>query len=191
PLSPYTTLFRSVLIPHGFVCQYVHRQLELAAHRAHHHQLLIVFLAENGHPRLHTGKELHHYRADAIEEARPEFAFENISQRRRRLDAIALRFRVHLALIRREQYIDVAVALQLLDVRRERTRIPVEILVGAELQAVHENTRHHGVAVLTGKLHERQVARMQVAHGGHERDVQLATQLIAQFFNGVNDFQEA
>ena len=52
----------------------------------------------------------------------------------------------------------------------ERARIAVEVLVRSELQPVDEDARDDGVAVLRAMLHQRQVARVQVAHRRHERD---------------------
>ncbi|MCY1237853.1 hypothetical protein D9M72_505650 [compost metagenome] len=108
----------------------------------------------------------------------------------RRLDAVFLRHRVHIALGGRKQHID-ALSLQLLDIVLQRARVLVEILVGAELQAVHEDRRHHRVAVLARQAHQRQVAFVQVAHGGNEGGAVLAAQLVPQLLDGGNDFHLA
>jgi hypothetical protein len=44
--------------------------------------------------------------------------------------------------------------------------------------------------MLARQLHQGQVSLMQVSHGRHECDAQLAAQLVSQFFDGVNDFQK-
>src|SRR5690606_15621610 len=120
----------------------------------------------------------------------PELALENAAQVTGRLDLETLRFRVHLAFTRSKQNVDVALALKLLDVGLQGARIAVEVLVGAELQPVDEDAGHDGAAMLARQFHQSQMPRMQVAHGGHERDMQLTAQLVAQLFDGVYDFQE-
>jgi hypothetical protein len=141
-------------------------------HAPHDHQLLVVLLAEHGHARLHAAEQLHHHRADALEEARAELAFQDVAQVIRRLHAVFLRLRVHVRLGRREQHVH-AFALQLLDVVLQRARVFVEVLVRAELQAVDEDRRHHRVAMLARQAHQRQVAFVQVAHGRDESDAVL------------------
>jgi hypothetical protein len=79
---------------------------------------------------------------------------------------------------------------QFFNIGRQCARVLVEVFAGAELQAVDENAGDHRVAMLTRQFHQRQVARVQVAHGGHERHAQLAAQLITQFLDGVYYFQE-
>ena len=44
--------------------------------------------------------------------------------------------------------------------------------------------------MLARQAHQRQMAFMQVAHGRHEGGAQLAAQLVAQFFDGGNDFHD-
>ncbi len=158
-------------------------------HAAHDHQLLVVLLAEHGDARLRARQQLHHYRAHALEEAGSEFAFQDVAQVVRRLHAVFLRLRVHVALGGRKQHVD-AFLLQLLDVVLQRARVLVEILIGTELQPVDEDRRDHRVTVLTRQAHQRQVAFMQVAHGRHEGRPVLSAQLVPQLVNGGNDFHE-
>ncbi len=178
---------QAVLGAHRLGGDDVDRQRELVGHAAHDHQLLVVLLAEHRHARLHAREQLHHHRAHALEEAGAEFAFEDVAQVVRRLDAVFLRLGVHVALGGREQHVD-AFLLQLLDVCLQRARVFVEVFVGAELQPVDEDRRDHRVAVLARQAHQAQVALMQVAHGRHEGDAVLAAQLVAQFLDRGDDF---
>jgi len=64
--------------------------------------------------------------------------------------------------------------LQLGAIGLEGARVLVEVLAGAELQAIDENAGDHGPAVLAGLGHEGNVALVQVAHGGHEHHLGFA-----------------
>ena len=103
-----------------------------------------------------------------------------------RIDVVALRLRVHLGLVGREHVGD-AGCLEHCAVGRERARIAVEILAGAELQAIDEDARDHIVGVLAGLLHQGDVAGVQVAHGGHEGDRAGGGAGGAQAVDGVMD----
>src|SRR3546814_3293061 len=92
--------------------------LKLTAHIAHNHKLLVVLLAKNRNTGLYTGKQLHDHRADAVEKAGAEFAFQYPAQVRRRLNPEVLGLGVHFALVRRKQHIDIALALD-----RKSTRL--------------------------------------------------------------------
>ena len=105
----------------------------------------------------------------------------------RRVHAVFLRLGIHVTLGGRKQHVH-AFLLQLLDVVLQGARVLVEVFVRAELQAVHENGRHHRIAVLARQAHQAQVALVQVTHGRHEGDAVLAAQLVAQFLDGRDDF---
>ena len=53
----------------------------------------------------------------------------------------------------REQDVD-AVPLELRSVRFERARVTIEVLVGAELEAVDEDARDDAIAMAPRDLHE-------------------------------------
>ena len=53
----------------------------------------------------------------------------------------------------------------------EGTRILVQIFTGAELQWIDEDAGDHEVGALGGDLHQRNVTRVQIAHGRHETDL--------------------
>ena len=75
----------------------------------------------------------------------------------------------------------------LLAVGVEGARVGVEVLLRAELQAVHEEAGYDCVAVRLRLAHEGDVAFMQVAHGGYEGDAAGALQGCAQAGNRVMD----
>ena len=91
---------------------------------------------------LNDVEELEHHGADAAEEPRPKLALEQVGEHWRWIDVIALRFRIHLALVRSEQHVD-RLAVELLAVFGEGPRIGVEIVGRGELEAVDEDRRHH------------------------------------------------
>ena len=144
------------------------RQLKLPAHMAHNHQLLIIFFTEYSHLGLHAGKQFQHHGTDTGEEPRPELTLENATQICRRQNLITLRLGVHFFFVRSKQHIHVAFALELFNIGLKRTRIPVKIFIGPELQAVHKNAGNHRIAMLARQFHERQMPLMQVTHGGHK-----------------------
>lgn len=155
------------------------RQGELRHHALDDAQLLVVLLAEHRGLRLHDVEELQHHRAHAVEEPAPELALEDVAELGRRRDLVALRNRVHLALVGREHDVD-ARALELRAVGGEGARVGVEVLVRGELQPVHEDRRHRAVAVTLRDAHEPEVALVQVAHGrhaGHRAPAQRAAEL--------------
>ena len=76
---------------------------------------------------------------------------------------------------------------QQLAVALQRARVGVEVLVRRELQPVHEDARHHRARRAARPSHQRQVALVQVAHGGHEGRACGAGQRAAQVGDGVDD----
>ena len=67
-------------------------------------------------------------------------------------------------------------ALQLGTIRFQRARVFLEVLVRAELQRIHENARHHAVAMPACEAHQIEMSLMQVAHGRHESDGTFVSQ---------------
>src|SRR5690606_8553384 len=91
-------------------------QLELPAHAAHHHQLLVILLAKDRDSWLHTGKQLEHDCGDAGKKAGAKVSFEDAAEVCWWLNLKILRLRVHLLFIRSKQYVDVAVPFEFLDI---------------------------------------------------------------------------
>ena len=129
-------------------------------------------------------------RTHALEETRPELAFQNVSQISWRMHAILLRFRIKIGFGRCEQHVHV-LGLQLFDVVLQRARVFIEVFVWSELQPVHEDTGNDRIAMLARQPHERQVAFVQVTHGRDEGGSVLAAQLVAQFMDRADDFHLA
>jgi hypothetical protein len=91
-------------------------QRKLLHHAAHHHQLLVVLLAEQ-RPRRPCpqtgGKQLHHHRAHAGEEAGAELPFQNVGQLLIGVYLEGLRLGVQLLLAGGKQHIAACSSLQL------------------------------------------------------------------------------
>ncbi len=104
---------------------------------------------------------------------------------------VVLAFRVDLADTGRKQQVTTR-CHQLLLIGSQSARVAVEIFVGTELQRVDEDTGHHGIGLPACCFHQFDVALMQIAHGGHQRNF-LAGQSCrfqgcAQIRNGVDGF---
>jgi hypothetical protein len=64
-----------------------------------------------------------------------------------------------------------AMSLRGLDILLLATRIGPEVLAGAELQRVHEDAHHDRLALVPRRAHQREMPRVQSAHGRHESDI--------------------
>ena len=150
---------------------------------------MIVLFPKYGHSGLHTGKQFQHHGADATEKARPVFALQDVTELCGGLHTIVLRLGIKLALIRSKQHINIPLTLHFFNVVLKRAGITVKVLVWAKLQAIDKDAGHHRITMMPGKLHQCQVATVQIAHGRNKRDTQLPAQLVPQLFDGVNNFQ--
>ena len=117
-----------------------------------------------------------------------EFAVEDVLDARR-FDEVFLRLGVEVGFGRREQDVD-AGGNELVAVGLEGARVLVEILVRAELQAIDEDRRDHGVTVLACLFHQADVAGVQVAHGRHENDAATVGQRAAQVGDAGMDLHD-
>jgi hypothetical protein len=61
------------------------------------------------------------------------------------------------------------------EIAREIARVAIEVGGVGELQRIHEDRHHDDIGDLGGALHERQVPRVQGAHGGDEGDNRACT----------------
>jgi hypothetical protein len=142
-------------------------------------------LAEYSDVRRRDVEELRDHRAHALEMPGTEIAVQPQRDLGRR-DVDLRRMRIHLLLVGREH--DVAAGFpEQLHVALERARIAIEVAAGIELQAVHEDGRDDALAVPVRELHQREVSRVQVAHGGHERDRRLGLQPLAKLRDVMDD----
>ena len=87
-----------------------------------------------------------------------------------------------------------AFPLQQLAIAIKISRILGQVFVGAELQGIHEDRDHHQIALGLGHAHQREMAFVQRAHGGHQaHGLALAQRGAAggtHFFDGVADFHD-
>ena len=59
-----------------------------------------------------------------------------------------------------------------------------------KLQTVHKDAGHDHIAMLAGLLNQREMAFMQIAHGGHKSRAAAARKGGAQVGDGVNDLHD-
>ena len=137
-------------------------------HKAlNHRQLLVIFFAEAGQLRLDDIEKFAHHRGHAAKMAGAEFAAQLVLQIGR-LHVVALRHaRIERFFIGRKHHRH-ALAFEFVGILLQGARILVEIFALAELQPVDENAHHHVVGALFGFAHQRQMALVQIAHGGHK-----------------------
>lgn len=146
--------------------------------------MLEILLAEHSDGRIDHVEQLANDREHAGKMPRTVRAAKLVGLRRR-LHQHALRNRIDGVLVRSEQ--DVATGIgECPGILSERARIAIEVLSGAELQAVDEDAGDHGSAELAGAVDESKVAVMQVAHGRHEHGAPLTSKQPAQFSDRVN-----
>src|SRR5690606_14600508 len=118
---------------------------------------------------LHDVEQLEHYGGDAAEMAGPDLAVERRRMHRCRLNEVALRLRVHLGLVGREDGSDTGSG-ELLAIGGEGARVAIEILARAELDTIDEDACGDAVGMFGGLANERDMTVVQVAHGGYESD---------------------
>ena len=116
--------------------------------------------------------------------------FQDVGQIGGRLHREALGLGVEL-FFRRSKHDITTRSLELFAVGRECARVGVEVFVRAELQAVDEDAGHGHIAHAAGVLDQGQMARMQIAHGGHKSGVAVRSQGAAQLGDGVNNLHAA
>ena len=100
--------------------------------------------------------------------------------------------RINFSQLWREQIFDRSF-FQFLAVGLKRTRIFLEIFPGAKLRGIHEDGCDDGLTLGKSRANERQMARVQRAHGRHESDwaafgTRLARHLLHPF-DGVDGLQ--
>ena len=103
-----------------------------------------------------------------------------------RLDHVGLRRRINLFFVGDEHDVNARRA-QLLAIRLQRTRVALEILLGAELQPIDENAHHRARSARLGEIDQLDVASVQIAHRRHEHVVRLALQAFAQGGDRMDD----
>ena len=135
--------------------------------------------------RLDDIEQLEHDRGDTAKMAGTELAFKLVLDIRR-IKLVFLRLRIKLTLVGRKKHIDP---------RRDKprtivlegTRILVEILVRAELQAIHEDAGDHRITEPACLLHQGNMSGVQVAHGRNKNNASAIFQRGAKISNGRMD----
>jgi|GEM_PF-5156961 len=144
-------------------------QVEIAGHAADHGELLPVLFAEQRHVGQDLVEQLADHGGDAVEMAGARGAAEAVADARdRHVGGEALR--IH-RLDRRRPEERHAFRFQQRTVAFELARILVEILVGAELERVHEDRDDDVIGPFAGLAHKCQMAFMECAHGRNEGDL--------------------
>ena len=100
-----------------------------------------------------------------------------------RIDIVLLRFRIKVALGRREQQINVRFP-EFFAVGFKGARVFLEIFIRTELQTIDENARGNRLPVFARLHHQREVAIVQVTHGRDEDHAAMVSQGVAQVGNG-------
>ncbi len=125
-----------------------------------------VLFAEIGHIGARLQEQFRHDRRHAIEMAGAVGAFQNLGHARD-ADVGGKAVRVNLVGCGHIQRVD-AIGGQFCGVRVFGPRVLVQITGVVELFRVHENRNDNPVGAFPGGFDQRQVARVQRAHGGHD-----------------------
>ena len=142
--------------------------VEIADELLDDEELLIVLLAEHRHVRRGLQQELGHNRGHAVEMIGSGRAAEILGEARQAHFGGEAR-RVHFLAARGIEEMGGG-CRELLPVGRLVAGVAREILARPKLDGIEENRDHHARGVALGDVGQREMARMQRAHGGHERD---------------------
>ncbi len=158
----------SVGLTHGWMTDDVDAEVEVGSEPSHDGELLVVLLAEHRRVRSGGGEQFGDHRGDAVEVAWAGGAFHRIGQRRdlhRRGEPVG----IHRRHRRHEHDVDARVVAGA-KVAVDRPGIVLEIAALAELEWVDEDRHRDGIGELVRSFDELEVASVQRAHGGHQRD---------------------
>ena len=174
----------------GFAGQNVNGQGKLPHHAPHHQNLLIVFFTECCHAARHAGKyagkQFHYDGAHANEKTGPKMAFKQVAQVSCRMHLERLWLRVKVFFARGKQNIATR-RFKSLGIGVHGARVAVEVFIWRKLQPVDKNARHRHIAQRFCFFHQRNMAGMQVAHGGYKSRLAKRAELRAQLGNGLNN----
>src|SRR5262249_39638120 len=164
-------------------------EVEIARHAPDDLELLVILRAENSGVRPDHVEELGDDRRYAAKVAGTKLAGE---ERRKalNLDRRLVAFGIDLSRRGVEKNVDVFF-FEKRAVAREVARIGSEVLARRELRRVDEKRGDYAVAELFRRAHEREMAVVQRAHRGHERDALAGAPLGVgpglHFFYGLDD----
>ena len=139
--------------------------------------------------RLNNIEQLGDHGGHATEVARAERAAQLVLQMRRLDVEILADARVKLALVGQEQRVH-ASGLQLGAVGLKGARVAVKVFALAKLQAVDKDADDHRVAALAGFAHQRKMAVVQIAHGGHKSHAAGLAAPIAHRLDGLKNMHD-
>ena len=159
----------AVGIAHCRHLDHFHTKVEIGDHPPDHGELLRVFLAEIGAPRLHNVEELEHHVATPSKMSGTESPAQMLGHRAR-FDKDALRRRIHFSGGRGEQEIG-APRFAEGRVHAELARISLEVAGAVELNGVHEQAHHHGLVFAARQVQKGSVTGVERAHGGNQADL--------------------
>ena len=147
-------------------------QREVEGHAPHHGQLLEVLEAEVGPAGAGDGEQLGHHGGHAVEVARARGALPALAHARPPSTVVA-GGSGQVGYISATEGTKTRSAPAPAQAGRsvvEGARVVGDVVGVAELERVDEDAHDHHVALGPGPRHEREVAGVQRAHGGHEAD---------------------
>ena len=141
-------------------------QIEVFHHAADHHQLLVIFLAEDRKIGFDDIEKLVDHGGHPAEMSRSGTAAQLLGKA---LDAHigGIAFGIHLGVIRRKDAFHPHIGSQF-HVAFKITRILVEVLVHAELGRIDKDADDEMITGAAAHHHQVQMTAVQVTHGGHE-----------------------
>ena len=116
-------------------------------------------------------------------------AFQNVTQIAGWVHPVGLGLGVKLLLARRKQHV-AAGRFKALGVGVQRARVAVKVFVRRKLEAVHKNAGHRHVSQWFGLPQQRNMAVVQVTHGGYKGGASKPAEAGAQIRNGMNDVHQ-
>ena len=158
---------------HGGTGDDVHRQGQIPGHARDDLELLIVLLAEIGPAGSGDGEQFGHHRGHPVEVAGPAGPFQAVGQAVDPHRGGHGTIGIHLAHRRGEDHIDPGLFGQG-QITGHIPGVGGEVLVGPELQRVHENGHRNELTFGPRPLHQAGVTGVEEAHGGNQADLLAA-----------------
>jgi len=132
--------------------------------------LLVILITKDGGVRLHLVEQFQHHCRHSAKMPGPEASAQIVGQTGH-LDlghGLGIR-RVHFVYARHEQEVGPRIT-QFLRIGFRRSRIDAEILRRTELQRIDEDADDNAPRPPPRFRHQRQMARVEIAHGRHQSD---------------------
>jgi hypothetical protein len=164
----YTDPTDAVRFAHNWAHHHLQGEIQVKRHAANDGSLLGIFLPEVGLLRLHGVEELGDHGSHAAKVSGAHGTFQRSGQMFHLHPGLEAG-RVH-DLSGGQPHQVGASLLQQRQVAVNVARISSQIFVGAKLGGVNEDADCHAGAFLPGTLHQREMAGVQIAHGGHQAE---------------------